>query len=342
MAPVRRRAGVASSGPRTRAGWGSLGPLGRTDFWFSLARPGPVEEAMLAELAGSVEIHRPIAAGVGLRVLELGEGPPIVLLHGRGHSALMWWPLLLELSKRHRVIAFDLPGFGHSTGPPFSGEAADAIEYFTRPVEAWLESELPEGFVLCGHSLGGLVSLSLLLRRRVRPSKLVLVAPMGVGSAMSAGSRAYFRAGPERLARWLGPRVIRALTSSFPRDANGGRLDALSYELSAVYGGRPGAQAAFDALCPLGGPPYHLFDRLGEVDVPTLLVWGDGDRVFPSPVGLAAAARIPNARLAMFPLGHCPHVEAPDLFLGALASFLEEGRAVEQVPARASGRAAAG
>lgn len=295
---------------------------------------------MLAELAGVVEIRRPIAAGVGLRVLELGEGPPVVLIHGRGHASTMWWPILLDLAKRHRVLAVDLPGFGHSSSPHFVGGADAALDFFVAPVEAWLERELGEGFALCGHSLGGLVSLSLSLRRRVRPSKLVLVAPMGLGPAMTAPSRAYFRAGPERLARWLGPRLVRALTSSLPRNPEADRLEALSFELSSVYGGRRAAQRAFDALCPLGGPAYHLADRLHEIDVPTLIVWGDDDRVFPSPVALAGAARIRGSRLKMFPLGHCPHLEAPGLILRELDAFLAEGAADADAPA-APGRAAA-
>lgn len=291
----------------------------------SASPPGPVEAAVLAELAPTFRVRHVETPSGALRVLEGGEGPPLVLLHGRGGAATSWFPLLPGLARKRRVLAVDLPGFGASRRDRFSGGGVEAaVAFFVDPIEAWLAAEGLPAPALMGHSLGGLVALELALRGRVTPRALALIAPMGVGPEMTYASRLFFRSGPERLARALGrqlfSRVIGAPAS--PDAPHSARLAELTHELHAVPGGRPDATAAFDTLVPLLGPVPHRRARLGAIDAPTLVLWGDHDEVFPAPLAIAAAAALPRGELRIEPLGHSLHLEAPSRVLPVLETFL--------------------
>ncbi len=256
-----------------------------------------------------------------LRVIEGGSGPPLVLLHGRGSAATGWLPLLPHLARTHRVLAVDLPGFGSSRDHRFAGgDAEAALRFFVDPVEAWLAAEGVSAPVVMGHSLGGFVAIELALRRRVAPAALGLIASMGVGPEVAYPARLFFRAGPERIARAVGPRAFARLVSSTGPDA--ARVAALGYELYAVPGGRADAAAAFDALVPLAGPVPHRRARLHGIDVPALVFWGDADEALPSPLAIAAAAELPRSVLRVVPGGHSPHAEDPQTALRSLDSFL--------------------
>lgn len=281
-----------------------------------LPSPGPAEAAVLADLAPTYRV-RPVETRAGaLRVLEGGEGPPLVLLHGRGSAATSWSPILPALSRSRRVLAVDLPGFGASRGHPFTGgDAERALAFFVDPLEAWLVSEGADrgAPVIMGHSLGGLCAIELALRGRVTPRALILIAPMGVGPEMTSAARLFFQAGPERAARLLGARLFGAVM---------GARSALSHELHAIPGGRPDAARAFDVLAPLVGPVFHRRDRLASITAPTLIIGGERDQVFPAPLALAAAALLPDAELRMEATGHSPLDEAPARVLLAIEGFL--------------------
>lgn len=283
--------------------------------------PGPVETAILAELSPTFTARHHETAIGPLRILEGGHGTPLVLIHGRGGAATGWLPLLLPLAGRYRVLAVDLPGFGCSAAPAFPGGGFEAgVDFFTAPVEAWLDHEQIHAPLIMGHSLGGLVAVELGLRRRIAPQKLVLIGAMGVGPQMTYSSRLFFRAGPERLAQRVGPALFNGIVAP-PDTAEGRRLAALDHEIYAASARRDAARA-FDALYPFTGPVPHRRERLHEIDAPTLVLWGDHDEAFPAPVAIAAAAALPRGELVILPLGHSPHREAPAQVLGIVLEFL--------------------
>lgn len=286
---------------------------------------GPVEASILGELAPVFSLRAAPAGGTTFRVIEGGSGPPLVLLHGRGLAATTWAPWLLPLARSHRVIALDLPGFGATpAGQLRPGGAEEGLNYFVEPVAALLAALRLEQPVVIGHSLGGFVAVELALRHAVTPSALVLIGAMGVGPKMSYPARAFFLAGPERVARAVGDKLYSKI-SPLPDHAWGRRIAELEYEIASVPGGRPIPASAFDRLFPVVGSSLHRLDRLGEIAAPALLLWGEDDVVFPAPAALVAAAAMPRGRAVILPgLGHSPHLEAPEQVLVEVERFLAE------------------
>jgi len=311
------------------------------DVFTVVSRPGPFEASVLSDLAPAFETHRQVAAQVTLRRLQGGEGPPVVLLHGRGHAAPMWSPLLPELGRQHRVIAFDLPGFGHSSPglwagawPPLDGRSsiagpsreADqeaALRFFVDPIEDALVQLALDRPAIVGHSLGGLVAVELALRGKIKPASLVLIGAMGLAPHATRSSRFFFHTDPERMARLLGAALWTRMTP-LPPTPSARRLAALEHELHAIGGGRPTPSAAFKCLFPLSGPLFHRHERLREIDIPVFLLWGEHDFIFPSPIAIAAAAALPEARVRIGPFGHAPHLEAPGAVLPEILEAIRQ------------------
>lgn len=288
---------------------------------------GPVEASILRELAPVFSVRAVPAGGTTFRVLEGGSGPPLVLIHGRGMACTTWARWLPALARGHHVVALDLPGFGATpAGQLRPGGAEEGLDYFVEPVEALLRALGVVAPVVIGHSLGGFVAVELALRGAVTPSALVLIGCMGVGPEMSAAARAFFLAGPERLARALGRRLYARIAPP-PDDAWGRRLGELEHERMTVPGGRPIPAAAFNRLFPVVGPVFNRLDRLGEIAAPALMLWGERDVVFPAPAALVAAAAMPRGRARVLPgLGHSPHLEDPEGTLAEVERFLAAPR----------------
>ncbi|QSQ13629.1 alpha/beta fold hydrolase [Myxococcus landrumensis] len=292
---------------------------------------GPEESSLLAQLSPAVKaaVHW-IPDGGALRVLEGGHGPTVLLLHGRGGAASTWFAYLTALARTHRVLAVDLPGFGmSSSGGGTVHSAEEGVRFFTDPVEALLEQLAPGPVSVVGHSLGGLVGLELALRTRVPVERLVLLDAMGLGPDMTRKARAFFRAGPERLARSLGPWAWARMMPPAPTPL-GQRLGALEYELMSIPGGRDEAAHAFDKLVPLTGPVFHRQEKLTQVTAPVLLIWGEREEVLPVSLAEEALRRFPNARLVRMDAAHSPHHERPERVLPELKSFLETPRDAEK------------
>lgn len=318
-----------------------------------VSTPGRRESAWLERHKELVDVRRVLGAGVSLRMLTTRsepsrELPHVVLLHGRGHAASLWLPVIASLAPRFQVSALDLPGFGHSGWrPPANLTRESALRAFAEPVaealvslrSTSLRSTSTQGLAapptfLVGHSLGGLVALTALLRFGVRAEGLALIGAMGLSSYARPSARLYLHAGPERLASLarLWPR------RSAERDPELAELAAVRAELLTAHGADR-AKAAFDALLPLSGPVESLEAELGKLDLPTLLLWGERDEAFPLPVAMKAQGMIRGAELSVMATGHSPHLERPHRVAKSLDRFfsgveLPDGLA----PARAASR----
>lgn len=119
--------------------------------------------------------------GLHVNTVKVGEGPPLVMVHGFGAGIGLWVNNLEALSQKYTVYAIDVPGFGRSSRPQFAGKTPeDAIEYFVENLETWREAMGLEKFTLLGHSLGAYISAHYAIQQPERIDQLFLIDPWGV------------------------------------------------------------------------------------------------------------------------------------------------------------------
>ena len=261
----------------------------------------------------------------GLLVHYRDQGPssdplPLVLIHGTSASLHTWEGWATALAQTRRVISFDLPGFG-LTGPNTDGDYRDdRYVAFVRQVL----SRLGVGrAIVAGNSLGGEIAWQLALADPARVAGLVLVDAAGHAfepESLPLGFRIARIPVLREPMRWVLPR--RAIEDSV-RDVYGdpGRVTSALvdryYELALRAGNRVALMQRMDQLAP--GP----VERLGEIKVPTLILWGGRDRLIPPRWGEAFHQAMPGSRLVVFPkLGHVPQEEDPAATLAALRDWL--------------------
>ena len=243
------------------------------------------------------------ARGQKTRLVELGSGEPVVVLHGWGGRVEAMAPVIHCLAESRRVLALDLPGFGESPAP---GAAWGTSDYaaFVREV---LASAGVEGADFVGHSFGAKTSLYLAATSGV-VRRLVLAGSSGLRTPPSLKARAkrgLSRAG--RAAKRLGP-PGRALSAALYR-----RIASEDYRNAGPL--RPTFVKVVNE---------DLTDLLPKVAVPTLLVWGTNDDAVPVAHARTMEERIPDAGLVLFEgAGHFAYLDEPDRFCRIVRHFLQ-------------------
>lgn len=276
-----------------------------------------------------LEEQRIEVAGAPTRYLAAGEGPPLLLLHGVGENALAWRWVIPALARTHRVYAPDLPGSGESAKPFADYSPA----FFARFAAAFLDTLSIDGAAVAGNSLGGLVALRLALDEPERVTALGLVSSAGLGRKASYALRSLALPGYGRLAVLWGKRrpgaAQRALGRAaliFARPWRAPRSWLREqYRLARVPGFLESQLATVRAQVGLKGQREVLLDRLGQVRAPTVIIWGQHDRVLPVSQGREAARLLPRGSLELIPdCGHSPQVERPERFVKSLGAFLRD------------------
>jgi pimeloyl-ACP methyl ester carboxylesterase len=266
--------------------------------------------------------------GRRVNVIELGSGPPVVFIHGLSGSWQNWLEQLPVFARDHRVIAFDLPGFGASE----MAREKITISGYGRFVAALLDELGVGSAAVVGNSMGGFIGIELAIRFPERVERLVLVSAAGLSIEYLRNERALAVLGAvgNRLAAysgWVASRSDALARRPVARRAIFGivahRPDRLPGPLVAeqVRGsGKPGFLPALDALT-----HYPIRDRLGEIACPTLIVWGAEDRLVPARDADEFARLIPNSRKVIWPeTGHVAMLERPAAFNALVQAFLAE------------------
>lgn len=252
-----------------------------------LEGPGPSvgEDARRQLLAGIPATERRLeVAGISTAVLEGGEGPPVVLLHGPGESAANWRWVMPELVETHRVIAPDLPAHGATAAPDDRMDADRVLTWLGELIDRTCVS--PPALV--GHVLGGAVGARFAIEAGDRLSRLVLVDSLAL---------ARFRPSP-RFALGMVRFLARPTERSYDRFMRqcAFDLDALKermgedwapfahYNLELAHA--PAAKAAGKLMRTLGTPRIPS-EELDQITVPTSLIWGRHDRA--NRLGIAEA-----------------------------------------------------
>jgi pimeloyl-ACP methyl ester carboxylesterase len=248
------------------------------------------DDARRRLLAGAPVTERRLdLAGVSTAVLEGGDGPPVVLLHGQGGWSGMWLPAVTELVRTHRVVAPDLPGLGASEVPGGPPDAARVLAW----LDGLIQRTCPAPPALVGASLGGSIAARFAIAHPDRLSRLVL---------MSSGSLGRFRPAPGvvlAMIRFIA-RPSERTHAGFLRQVavDPARVRALMgdrWETSQAYNldraRTPSVRAANRRMLrELGTKPIPP-QELARITVPTSLIWGRHDRVMRLRIAEAASAR---------------------------------------------------
>jgi pimeloyl-ACP methyl ester carboxylesterase len=261
--------------------------------------------------------------GCNLHWAELGQGSPIVLLHGLCDSHRTWLKVAPILAQSRRVLMLDLPGHGLSERP----DASYALGWHARVVGGWLEALGLENVDLVGHSYGGGVALwMLLLEQRLRIRRLALVAAGGLGRDVSFALR--LASVPLVVERFGQPFMARGTCmalSAVGCGYEGAEIARLATMNATAGTARAFARSVRDVI-DWRGQHRHLLDggnALGTLP-PMALLWGERDRVIPIAHATDTASLLGGVSLTRFPqCGHFPHRQDPAGFVRALEAFLD-------------------
>jgi pimeloyl-ACP methyl ester carboxylesterase len=272
--------------------------------------------------------------GTPINYVDVGSGDeePVVLVHGLGGQWQNWLENIPRLAQERRVLALDLPGFG-LTPAPSDGEIS--IRDYGRCVDAFCE-KLGAGEVdMVGNSMGGFVAAEVAIQFPERVARLALVSAAGITSADAlqapiltigrlATAIATNTAAQDRqlAARPITRHASLALVARHPRLLK----PDLAYEGFFKGAGKPGFNAALRACL-----DYDFRDRLPDVKVPTLIVWGEKDSIIPVRDADEFERLIEDSRkVVMRDTGHIPMAERPQAFNDVLVDFLAETGAAEE------------
>jgi pimeloyl-ACP methyl ester carboxylesterase len=266
--------------------------------------------------------------GANLNYVEIAPENPadlsLVLVHGLAGCWQNWLEQLPLFGRTHRVLALDLPGFGHSSMPPWD----ISVPGYGALLRDFCASLSLDRVAIIGHSLGGFVAAEAVSANPGRFEKLGLVAAAGISEARQRPEPAALAG---RLAVGLAPLAFTLQEHAMRRPKlrhstfrsvfyrpNELRPELL-YEQYFHGNGRPGFLPALTSL--MG---YDFIDRVAEVETPTLIVAGRNDLIVPPNDAVEYGRLLRNSETVIFDrTGHCPQLERPVRFNRLLEAFLE-------------------
>lgn len=259
------------------------------------------------------------AAGVPTSILEAGDGPPLLLLHGGVESgAAVWAPVLDRLAASHRVVSPDVPGLGESA-PMASLDHASFASWLSDTMRA-TGMEAP---TVVAHSLGGSLAARFAADNPQSLSGLVVYGAPGVGpyrmpmQLMYSAIRFSLRPtakNAERFDRFL----LRDLDDT--RARHGGWYEAFD-EYNRDQAKRPHVKKTMNRLVSLGTKRIPDAD-LDRIECPVNLIWGRHDRMVPLGTAQPAADRHGWPLHIVEGAAHAPHLEQPEAFLDTIGTIV--------------------
>jgi pimeloyl-ACP methyl ester carboxylesterase len=248
--------------------------------------------------------------GLDVNYYTAGRGEPVVVIHGGGGDARTWSQNIEALASKYAVYAPDLPGYGASqplVGRYYIPELTGFVDKFSRSLGLG-------SFHLVGHSLGGGIALNCALEFPHKVKKLVLVSSLCLGREIALWVR--LLSIPALL------RSIGAMTVAMLRSIQW-FFDTLIQSVEFIMPLSPASVTVGGSITTLREQTLVLANRLSEIMMPTLLVWGGRDPIVPVRHAYAAAEVIPDCRIKVFEKrGHNVHRDELDQFSSVLTDFL--------------------
>ncbi len=278
--------------------------------------------------------------GLQLCYQEYGTGETVVILPGLGTSIDFWQLNVPAIAERYHVLAVDLPGFGKSDKP----DASYDLPWICQRIETFLDAKQVVRASFIGGSMGGHLGLLMALDHPERVDKLVIMGSSGIwprpGIILNLALKTLWndaivtdylrRNWPKiysRISKYQTPMTQRLL-----RYQMAVRADATRYA--------PEGRASCRALRSIFYNSCR--DRLAEITVPVLLIWGETDPIHPPKDAVYFRAHLPDARLVIVPdAAHEVMVDQPQTFNRLVLTFLEQGTAGVPVGHRAGSGGAA-
>jgi pimeloyl-ACP methyl ester carboxylesterase len=244
-------------------------------------------------------------AGCEIEVLRGGSGPAMVFLHGAG-GAHAWAPYMERLAEHYTLYVPSHPGFGRSDTPLWLDGMGDLAYFYLE----YLEGLDADRIHLVGNSLGGWLALELAVRSPAKIETLTLVCAAGIHVAGVPKGDIFLWDADERVRNTFYDQALaeaRLAQVPSPEDAD---IALKNHFTTAKLSWNPRFYNP------------ELQKWLHRIRVPTLVLWGDSDRIFPLPYGEAMHRLIPGSKLAVIPqCGHLPHQEKLDQFMAEVTAF---------------------
>jgi pimeloyl-ACP methyl ester carboxylesterase len=266
----------------------------------------------------AVEHRRPTVDGVSTSLLESGEGPAMILLHGGIECGGVYWaPVIPRLAKTHRLIVPDVPGIGESD--PLRRLDTDS---FNRWFGSLLRTTGTHQPILVAHSLLGSLAGRFAAQHSDLLQGLVVYGGLGIG----------------RYRLPIGLQLAAIRFGLWPTERNAERFDRWAlHDLDGFRRRQPEWYGAFSAYCRSRASVPHVKRTMREllhagsqqipdahldrISCPTALVWGQYDRMVSLSLAQAASARHGWPLSVIDNAGHVPHMEQPEAFVRALAGI---------------------
>lgn len=276
----------------------------------------------------AVEGHRMV-------YLDVGQGPPVILVHGLGGSLWVWENQWASLSAAHRVIAVDLLGFGLSDKPEIAYTPSELVRVF----RDFMDAVGVQRATLVGNSMGAGLAAGMALTYPERVDRLILIDGLP-GHVRRNLTSPLIRHTLETVA--LAPAWLLKLKPGL--DWQGSVEEDLAeavYDKSLLT---PAVVARESSLQSRPGRLYPLLTllknlplweqgfgrQLGHIRHPTLIIWGAEDRIFPATIGWGLQTTVPGSKLVLIPAaGHLPQWERPELVNPILLEFLKLSEGVQ-------------
>ncbi|MCI0427819.1 MAG: alpha/beta hydrolase [Nitrospiraceae bacterium] len=274
-----------------------------------------------------MSVHTVLVHDQRIAYLDVGAGPPVILIHGFGGSMWQWEHQQHTLSQHFRVLTLDLPGAGLSDKPEIDYRPDQMLDFLV----GFMDAVKIQQATVVGNSMGAGLAIGMALAHPTRIAKLILIdgLPQHVMEKLNSPSvrRALETSAPSWLVSFgnilFGGLMIESVLREIVHDP--ALLTPAVIERSNRNRQRPGFIKPIMTVrenLPLWESGFAT--RLGEITHPTLVIWGNEDRVFPIAVGEDLHQTIKGSRFIRVPkAGHIPQWERPDLVNQELITFIQ-------------------
>jgi pimeloyl-ACP methyl ester carboxylesterase len=274
-----------------------------------------------------IPIKTVLVHGQRIAYLDVGTGPPVILIHGFGGSMWQWEHQQHALSQQFRIVTLDLPGSGLSDKPDIDYLPNQMLNFCVGFMDAL---QIPKA-TLVGNSMGAGLAIGMTLTHPTHVDKLVLIGGLPSDVMAKLTSRSFRQALESRAPSWLvsfgnwlfGGLVTDSVLKEIVHDHR--LLTPAVIERSNSNRRRPGVVKPILAMRnSLPSWEADFAPHLSSITHPTMIIWGERDRVFPMAVGEELHHRIRGSQFVRIPdAGHMPQWERPDLVNRSLIAYIQ-------------------